>query len=92
MLMKLQPVEECKCLSYSDGSLRLCQAHVRAVGLVTERLNEALELVGQQAEDEALWLVQRPVKESDVAFLQEALRALHRMIEEGTFSPLENLS
>jgi hypothetical protein len=93
MLLKEMRLEkECQCSSYSDGSLRLCQAHAEAIGRVTERLNAALELVNQQAEDEALWLVRRPFKESDVAFLQEALRALHMVIEEGTFNPFGHLN
>ena len=43
-----------------------------------ERMNEVEELVVTQAEDEGLWFEAATAPE---AYLQEALRKLHRLIE-----------
>lgn len=49
------------------------------------RLDNALKLVLEQAEDEKLWLIPRKMSELErcavEAHLQEALRALHEAIE-----------
>ena len=44
-----------------------------------DKLSKILELVNKQAEDEGLWFIARTCPE---AYLQAALRELHRVIEE----------
>jgi len=71
----------CECLDYSDGSRYQCLVCVDLTKDQLERLARAESLVSQQAEDESLWLVPRPPKESSVAHLQESLRSLHMAVE-----------
>lgn len=80
----------CECLDYSDGSRYQCPVCADMSRAVEERLVAAKELVTLQADDARLWLVQRPVKESEVAHLQESLRAVHKEVEGGLNNPLLN--
>jgi len=46
---------------------------------MSDKLQELLDLVNEQAEDEALWFQAQFISE---AYLQEALRKLHKAIED----------
>lgn len=69
--------ETCKCLAYSDGSLRLCPVHAAIHKEAVGKLLQAQDLVTEQAENEGLWFV---IATAPEAYLQQELRRLHEVI------------